>query len=168
MKTPILLMAVLLILLLSACDRPLFGPNLPRETQEGANTFGCRVDGEVWLPNNPVFPYISTSSSFGDGTMFVDADDRKGETSISIHFYKKIFSDSTYSLFHNGADKWVYYYANNTFYYPDSQQAGYLMITRLDTLELGIVSGTFSFDAVNENDSTDVIHITDGRFDLKF
>ena len=34
--------------LLSSCER---GPELTPLTQEGKNTFSCKVNGEVWIPN---------------------------------------------------------------------------------------------------------------------
>ncbi|MDX1906377.1 MAG: hypothetical protein SF053_05025 [Bacteroidia bacterium] len=176
MKTPILLMAVLLILLLSACDRPLFGPNLPRETQEGANTFGCRVNGEVWLPNNPVFPYISRGASYGYGsikgtvTMFATSDDQN--SGFSFFFDKLVFGPSTFELPTNlyswgNKNPLVVHRIVSSEYEPIN---GFIEITALDTMALGFVSGRFEFDMVNRYDSTDTdtIHITDGRFDVRF
>jgi hypothetical protein len=42
---------------------------------------------------------------------------------------------------------------------------GNITITRLD-LENGYRAGTFSCKAVNRDDPTDIIEITDGRFDI--
>ena len=50
---------------------------------------------------------------------------------------------------------------------PDSSAYGWLHISRLDTIA-HITSGTFEYDAVNEDDNTDTIKIREGRFDAKF
>ena len=42
-----------------------------------------------------------------------------------------------------------------------------LRILKLDTINQ-IISGTFQFDAINEEDITDTIKIRVGRFDVKF
>jgi hypothetical protein len=42
-----------------------------------------------------------------------------------------------------------------------------LTILKLDTVN-NIISGTFQFDAINEEDDTDTIKIREGRFDVKF
>ncbi|MDX1906379.1 MAG: hypothetical protein SF053_05035 [Bacteroidia bacterium] len=169
MKTPILLMAALLILLMNACDRPLFGPNLPRETQEGANTFGCRVDGEVWLPNNPVFPYISRGASYGygsiRGTVRVFANNEDRVDGFDFYLEKLVFGPSRFVLSDTLQNPLVGYQKNGEIYWA---QNGELAITHLDTTQAGFISGTFWFKAVNRTDSTDTIHLTDGRFDVRF
>jgi hypothetical protein len=43
----------------------------------------------------------------------------------------------------------------------------FMTILKLDTVN-NIISGTFQFDAINENDDTDTIKIREGRFDVKF
>ena len=64
MKNKCLLLTWLLAvpLLWGGCDKPLFQPNkdnteepeeLPPITTTGENTFGCLVNGEVWLPAGP-------------------------------------------------------------------------------------------------------------------
>jgi len=50
-------------------------------------------------------------------------------------------------------------------YDTDSLHYSSLKITRFDAVNK-IVSGTFSFDAVNSINSTDVMHVTNGKFDF--
>ena len=52
-------------------------------------------------------------------------------------------------------------------YFTFEQNMGELEILRLDTINQ-IISGTFQFDAINEDDITDTIKIREGRFDVKF
>ncbi|MDX1906371.1 MAG: DUF6252 family protein [Bacteroidia bacterium] len=172
MKTPILLMAVLLVLLLSACK--IFGPvepSLPPETQRGADTFGALVDGAVWRPQGSIYTIV-LSASYGNGTLYLNAHNRDSETSFGFELYEIYKFEKTYELVHDPykpeGRSYINYTINNTQYNPTYIHKGYLTITKLDTTEIGFVSGTFYFDAVNENDSTDIIHITEGRFDVRF
>jgi len=41
------------ILAVSCQQEEIAPPELPPITQEGANTFGCLINGEVWLPYTP-------------------------------------------------------------------------------------------------------------------
>jgi len=55
----------------------------------------------------------------------------------------------------------------NIFYYSDSTHNGSVNINRCD-LNNGIISGTFSFSAIDvDNTNSQIIQITEGRFDLK-
>ncbi|WP_254561339.1 hypothetical protein [Dyadobacter diqingensis] len=40
--------ALALLLLFWGCDK---GPDLTPTTQEGKNTFSCKVNGKVWIPD---------------------------------------------------------------------------------------------------------------------
>jgi hypothetical protein len=52
-------------------------------------------------------------------------------------------------------------------YYCSIENSGNLNITRYDYSN-GIISGTFDFNAVNKDDSNDIIEITEGRFDISW
>ncbi|HYG16766.1 MAG TPA: hypothetical protein VEC12_13500 [Bacteroidia bacterium] len=52
-------------------------------------------------------------------------------------------------------------------YYCLKDTYGWLHIQFLDTVK-HIVSGTFEFDAVNENNNLDTVKIREGRFDSRF
>ena len=54
---------------------------------------------------------------------------------------------------------------NNNFYYNSYENSGTIIITRFDTKNR-ILSGTFSAKLVNETDSTDIIEVANGRFDI--
>ena len=51
MKKLIKISLALLAILLSACERDI-PTTLPPATQEGKNTFGCYINGELFLKNN--------------------------------------------------------------------------------------------------------------------
>ncbi len=167
-----------LLLLLSCGDDDLSIEDLPPATQTGEHTFGCIVNGDVFV----------AKSSFGGGT-------GKGAS------YQYSASDSTYGLAINGSmsrdpilivvlftkgfeieemqydffggpleqieDEYVYgeyktiQVANTTRYYSVT---GSLNITRFDP-ENGVCSGTFWFDAKDE-ETGELVEVRDGRFDL--
>ncbi|MCU0447511.1 MAG: hypothetical protein MUE85_21650 [Microscillaceae bacterium] len=63
-----------LSLAFATCKKKNVEPKLPPETQVGANTFGCRVNGQVWVPSGNdgtpnMLPYFSPSiNTFAIGT----------------------------------------------------------------------------------------------------
>jgi hypothetical protein len=99
-----LLFMVLVGLLLSQCQ--LFKkeekPELPPETREGKRTMGCKVDGEIWLPE------YSKRGLFGGGEFDVIYEgsfygmsliaDRKLETLIQFTVFE-MSEPGTYELF---------------------------------------------------------------------
>jgi hypothetical protein len=149
-------------------------PELPPETQEGKRTMGCKVDGEIWLPE------YSKRGLFAPGPYDVTYDgsyygvslnaDKKEETAISISVYK-VSGTGTYEL-----PKFIskspsgytnitqaLYTDNTGDFYTDSLHTGMVTITKLD-LQKAIISGTFYFDAYNKKTGK-VVKITEGRFD---
>lgn len=157
---------------LSQCEMLGIKPKneLPPETQEGKNTFGFLLNGEVWRPEgragltNNFQPYLRP---YG-GEFSVGAYKKKGDidqsigvairnlTNIGIYTldgYNGIigFGDISKSCEYNwgGIDK----------------QQGIITITKYDR-EKFIVSGRFEAVLVTKN--CDTIKITQGRFDVKF
>lgn len=58
-------------------------------------------------------------------------------------------------------------YGNSKYYKTSSNNIGVFNITKIDT-NSKILSGTFTFKAINESDPNNVINITDGRFDVTY
>lgn len=54
----IIIILFLPLLFLSSCSWGEEGRELPAISENGANTFGCKVNGEIWLPSNygDIFP----------------------------------------------------------------------------------------------------------------
>ncbi|MEZ4827241.1 MAG: DUF6252 family protein [Bacteroidia bacterium] len=158
------------ILLFTGCDVLPVTPSLPPETQEGAGTFGALVDGVVWRPNNggQFFP-LALAASYGSGSLIVEAANRPIDASIRFALYDTIYAEGTYFLAKSKTPLfYVAYEKDNIHYFPNADNYGTLVVTKLDTLNLGFVSGTFEFEAISEIDSTDTVRITDGRFDVRF
>jgi hypothetical protein len=153
---------------------------LPPETQTGANTAGCLLNGKVFLPKQEgLNPALVCNYEFIDGEFFFNlyfSDLRNGNAkTIAVQNRRITFEvGNTYLLnktdiilddFTGGGG--MYYISsileNN--YYTNTIKTGELKITRLD-LQNSIISGTFWFDAVNN--SGEVVEIRQGRFDMQY
>lgn len=144
---------------------------LPAPTTEGRNTFGCKINGKVWIANGvnneqgpsakPIeveFRQLSTSTFY----LFIHTNaNTKDRVQLSLPA-GKIGSNILTNRYNEPFG--IYY--DNQFRLFNSMEAnpGKVVITRLDTINR-IVSGTFEFDAqfiVNK----EVTRITEGRFDI--
>ncbi|MEO5944728.1 MAG: DUF6252 family protein [Ferruginibacter sp.] len=155
---------------------------LPPETQSGSNTFGCLVDGKVFLPKrpfgalNPVltcyYEYIYYPSPVGY-VFQVSASDNSSPSlpiNLNILFDSSKIMVNKYFL-QNGNKGYARgnyrKFTNNVLddYYTFSQSSGELNIKKFDEINQ-IISGTFWFNAVNA--LGDTVHVTDGRFDMQY
>lgn len=126
---------------------------LPPETQNGKNTFGCLVNGKVWLPRpTSLFPAVNTQVVSHLVTLAASTGDEA--IVLAIQDFEK---EGTYSL----STSSTYFRIGGIRY---SLRNGDLVITKID-YSRHIVSGRFS--AVGENDNQ-TVSISDGRFDLIF
>jgi len=156
---------------------------LPPETQTGANTFGCLVNGQVFMPKGPsLSPILSSYYEYiyppgASGFVFQISANRNGDNcelkSISIVIDStKIFQGMTFTLKEiakgNATARYAYYPSctvSQIYYYTTNIVKGELFFKKFDETN-HIASGTFWFDAINTNNDT--VKITDGRFDLHF
>jgi hypothetical protein len=171
-----------LLLLLTACERLAPQPvdQLPPATQEGANTFGCLVDGEVFLPKSESILHLPYSASYGYGSRSGSAQIRVINTDIGMtlgFYFEKILFEPTYFVLPSHdtlpnttiiLNPEIFLQKGNSHPLDYRLANGFIDITALDTLDVRFVSGTFAFDFVNETDDSDTVSVTDGRFDLKF
>jgi len=151
---------------------------LPPATQTGANTFGCYINGKLYIPqgfeqNRSNFEMI-VDPGFNDGSIVIKTFNKANGNS-SINF--SLGSDSirglgffpstsrtgfVYTIYNTGGNicQTISQYENSI--------AGFLKITRYD-LQNKIISGEFEFHFSNPNCGIgDPINITQGRFDKKF
>jgi hypothetical protein len=190
----------LLLVFLPQCKDKLpeprpFVETMPPATQEGKNTFGCYVNGELWVPRmnvenpNPYSPgrkpWASYNFDRNGGTFSVGArrynDDKNIRQFIGISINKDFKGVGEYQLNSNlrmrddgGIGRLIDYIADVEFT-TDSILTGKLIITKLDT-SAGIISGLFSFSAKGRYRGPDpdhprhcdTIHVTDGRFDIRW
>ena len=157
---------------------------LPKPSQSGKNTFGCKINGKNWVPHG--------TGGFGgseptSGGFFYSANNRPDvwitaydeRTSIDI-FLNNVTTTGEYTLnldtrrkgqllrpenygayFINGKTSTDTDYA----YITSSKYTGKVIITRADTASQ-VVSGTFEFTAYDP-DSKQTVRVTDGRFDIR-
>lgn len=182
----ILLSLFFIALTASDCKKHKLGnpvDQLPPETQTGANTFGCLVNGKVFLPKGPslspiltcYYQYIYYPSPVG--YVFQVAANNKSDKfffqSINIGSDSlKLIEGKAYNLEESirGGSRGNYVKAktDNTSYdnyFTYSPSSGQFVVTKFDEINQ-IASGTFWFNAIDSNG--DRVHITDGRFDMQF
>ncbi len=143
---------------------------LPPATMTGANTFGCLVNGEVWLPHTGSIWDEALNVKHDRGWVGCDqlAIGVKKITSTNVNIYQ------TFNI-----NVWCPVVGANTTspsngifidfedcgnYRVDTLSPHVVNITKLDTINF-IASGTFYFTAIND-DCLDTIRITEGRFDV--
>ena len=170
MKTKTFFTALLAIVLLSAaqCEKP-DNSKLPPETQEGKNTFGCLINGELFtgfskpvqigLPPLTAYYYrsrkeLSIYAAKYEGAIGLRVENPKENTTATINSAGFAPYDDICSCF--------YYRKENT---------GQVILSKFDTVNL-IVSGRFYFDGqCSDIDfkpiGDSIIYVTDGRFDIK-
>jgi len=175
------LLLISMHLLLAGCGRvklkdPAPAPEtLPPATHSGANTFACRVNGQVWLYGtryaiNPS-QIEPLAVQIGGGRLFILANRQKeGEqpSAIKISFcgFRGL---GEYDLFFPSQSRCgeVYYVNDVThkYYDADSTSNSILTVTHYDTVSR-IIAGRFQFTGIAA--PGDTVRVTDGRFDLKF
>ncbi len=150
---------------------------LTKPTQTGANTFSCKVNGQVYIPRNEAFSVDGISIYFTNDIGNPQANNLHVLTAypqfnpprkIYITLYN-LTVEGVYPL--KGTNfrfcQYLTLSPNEKEYNTKSADDGQVTITKFD-LTNRIVSGTFWFNAINLKDPNDKVSITDGRFDLKF
>jgi|GEM_PF-308806 len=155
-------------------------PNvLPPATQEGKNTFGCKINGVVWLPLFSCFAQTTGNCNALGFSIYPLATLSRLPIAFTLSARRQIY-DTTFSMFNmytgssritkagNVTDSVTIIYfegANEFSYFPPVQTSGAFDITKLDTVN-SIISGTFHFTLYNSKG--DSVVVTDGRFDLTY
>lgn len=164
----------------SHCNKsgPPKNPTLPAITQEGKNTVGFTINGEVWVPYYKCSfsgdPCGEISARYGspyaypNNIGFQFARQNKSRSSwITISSFVPIYTtgnkyDSVGINFtgENSTGN------DNQFGKSPYNNIGRFEITKLDTINK-IISGIFEFTLMEKNGSGRTIEIKDGRFDFK-
>jgi len=174
-----------LLLLLAGvqCKKSYPPPNiLPPLTQEGKNTFGCNINGLVWIPYyacglieipnrckelSSLVSVVDTSRKLPiDWQLTVIRELKPGGGAFSA-FYLGARIGQTGNL---GSFFSVTYRKDSIYYnpqYPINNASNAINVTRVDTLNQ-IISGTFYFTLFNSSDPKDSVVVTDGRFDVTY
>ena len=185
--------------MLSACSKddlkptPASSGSLPAETQTGANTFGCYINGNLLIPRSGTGDVGSSDyvvivgGEYPNGNEYneIDVHDYKSTRtgSILIHIQsldqlgagEYIIDESNGQrsidgLNHNYLHCRVFDSQSNTYkFYRSFTNSGVLKITRFDFVlsVRRIISGTFTCRVRNSANPVDEIEITSGRFDIE-
>ncbi|NIJ43700.1 hypothetical protein FHR24_000139 [Wenyingzhuangia heitensis] len=192
MKTRKFLNGLIGIFLLAACacTKDIINEKLPPITTTGANTFGCYIDGELLVPKDNLASWTPGTSPVSGIELLHNSleGDSKGNLTLIGGNYKDSGGDEIYIYIYNMNEKGVYLFEEGCIprgdfselevhhavirkmgeknkIYLTYRDSGSITIIKYDP-EKRIYSGTFSFKAVNRDDSNDIIEITEGRFDI--
>jgi len=188
MRKEILILASAIILLCSnSCKKVSTSSTnqLPPLTTQGLNTFGCLVNGNLFIPQRPwsdpesfygcfyQYIYADTSKPFVFEVWGEDKPKANDFTVVQIELDSiKLHQGDVFQLGVSGKRKkyGVYMYSPPSIagiinYGTSDVLTGQIAITFLDQVNL-IASGTFWFDAADG--TGDTVHITQGRFDMHF
>ena len=165
---------------------------LPPATTSGANTAGCYINGKLLIPKNgsqaiggpPNYGLkINAGNNFnapiiGDDYWQLEIANKKDANSSGIILWIKdmqtgigdyIIGQSNGELYSDGPHNNQIMAGikengvNKTFW--SNSNSGIIKITRFDYIN-GIYSGIFSCTLYNKDNPTEIIQVTDGRFDI--
>jgi len=157
---------------------------LPPETQTGANTFGCLVNGQVFKPGGAQLSggslqcnYQFLGSGAGGGYYFriigindnssnrqtvgIFTDSLEITEGASYDLKEAFIKPSAYGLYSFSTTQ----LPTRADYETTDMYTGVLTIKKLDIVNQ-IVSGTFWFNGINSNGDT--VRVSDGRFDVRY
>jgi hypothetical protein len=150
--------------------------NLPLETQSGEDTFGCYINGKLFVPKGSPFavPVLKAQYSIQNGkpVFTIGASMAEGESRhlVGIRGDSVNLAEGTYEITtqNTGKISGEYNFSEpttlGTSYNSTNINTGQLVIKHYDQVKK-IASGTFWFDAVNTNGQ--IVQIREGRFDVK-
>jgi len=172
------------LLLFASCHTKLPIPapkpdELPPYTERGANTFGCLIDGQVFVPKkNALSNYIALQCYYqynsGKYVLGLSAGDYVSTNGFkialggndSIDFIQQGATINLRTPKDNAAAAGIWDGNFENVYSTTDSITGYIKINKLDYSKQ-IISGVFAFDALDTSNHK-IIHITEGRFDVLF
>jgi hypothetical protein len=154
-------------------------PNtLPPLTHEGKNTFGCKVNGEVWVA---YMPSTVGGSVALEGTFYQDVgalhltanrkldnpnvSDRVDVVLLELHIEGE-YEMPTYNNQMRGFTDYLNNHNCSKYYFHDDLLRK-VRITYFSNNKR-IISGTFEMDLINPSCPGDTIRIREGRFDWRY
>lgn len=170
MKSLLKCLPLLILLALFSCKKENPNPEkLPPATQQGKNTFGCYINGEVWVPYAPTLFDRKITPVFGDWirveTQRFENSDGSDKQEIVISFKPEASNEEKTYFFENGNASALFFSKTpDCDYFIENNLEGSITITKYD-LQEKVLAGTFEFTLDKENCTT--LHFTDGRFDIR-
>ena len=153
------------MLLAAGCKKDGPEAGLPAATQEGKNTFGCLVDGQVFVPKPGQAISITKREPLEASIYRIDllvSGMGNGHVEFAL---RNAFRPGTYSLSEIQSASYGRYQFGSNDYYTTAAHAGTVTLTRIDTVAK-VAAGTFQFTALDYQSGKTVI-VTDGRFDVR-
>ena len=173
--------ALMLLLLLtnSQCKKKTEEPQLPPVTTTGAMTFGCKINGKVFVPHDGrgkpgLFCQYVNLGNVPDGGWHLNIPSYNYSTSMGV----SIETDSLFLIEGQTYDFKTTRGTANAFYITNTSNGGVDVFNKIDNdsgslyvlkhdQTLRVLSGTFSFVGTNQS-SGNKIYVTDGRFDIRY
>jgi Family of unknown function (DUF6252) len=172
-----LIVSILLLAVLVSCKKEV--TELPDPTQSGSNTFGAKVNGQLWAPQGfgPIPASNLLEARFIGNDLIIKANNfasSPNETGFEIRVMG-VTDIGTYSLnttitHPSFAASYAYYVKRNLTpqneWVTSASSTGTITFSKVDRTN-GIVSGTFQFNALNLYNTPEPLAVTEGRFDIK-
>lgn len=162
MKTPIFYLLLIVALVISSCKKDQ-DDGLTPETQTGANTFSCKINGAIFIPEKELFaptPLYSQINTY-NGIKILGISASNPNTYIkNMHFNIYDFKGEGEYNVNITNDIYIDCYLNVPSPNLEKSESGIIRITKYQGK---IVSGTFEFNTKHEGAN---IAITSGRFDI--
>ncbi|HEX6332599.1 MAG TPA: DUF6252 family protein [Flavisolibacter sp.] len=177
MKKTLALLA-LSVFLFASCSKDDVD-ELPPATQTGANTFGAKLDGGLWVPRQFSLGTGTILEARLNGTngFFINARDfSSSPTEKEFEIYIASMTGPGTYLLNQNTSRFPYQSASYGYYLirkfmplnewlTSSQFTGRVDITKFDQAAK-IVSGTFEFTAGSVDSTASPITVSEGRFDV--
>ena len=167
------------LFLAASCDPddempPTPEPTLPELTTEGLNTFGCYINGELWVAEIPPLSEITgitkLEAFLNPNSRFFGIRARKTTQDDSTNQRLSVLIENIMGIgvYENKFSPEIYWDVNSScqYYELDSNYIHNINVVKFDTITK-ISSGVFSYRLINRN-CNDTLKITEGRFDLQF
>ena len=173
-----LILVAFAALCLASCQKQI--SSLPETTQTGANTFGTKVNGDLWGPMGfgivPTAPILEARFS-DENSIFINARNfgsEPNETEMEIYLKNvqkagMIYLNQNTYEYPNQSASYAYYVKRKVnpvdIWLTNSQVGGWVNISKIDR-ENKIISGTFEFQAPSQFGTANLV-VTEGRFDVR-
>ncbi len=170
----LVIISTFLILTASQCKKKTDEPQLPPETTTGAMTFGCKINGKVFVPRDGrgrpglFVQYVYMGTGPGGGWYLnIPATNWVPNPPEAVRIETDsllVVEGMTYQFKDEKGRPRAFYDKGESYAALDNQ--GELHITKHDQLNR-ILSGTFFFTGTNIS-TGEKVSVTEGRFDIRY
>lgn len=172
------IVAIIIILTTCQCKKKTQEPELPPETTTGAMTFGCKINGKVFVPRDGrgkpglYVQYVNYNigpGAIGGWYLNIPATNWVPNPPEGINISTDsllVVEGATYPFKYHKKGFPEAFYQNGPQYDAMDNNSGELKIKKFDSVNR-IISGTFFFTGT-DNSNGQTVNITDGRFDIRY